>query len=107
MRHKVTWDFCTNSGVVKVYKSASNGKEQIIHLAKDGDFLRYYTLLGEENYTNSLMIVEDAKICFIPKESFLSSLFSNTPFFIRITNELSQEIGVMEFKLTDANKKSN
>jgi CRP/FNR family transcriptional regulator len=92
--------------VVKVYKIASNGKEQIIHLAKEGDFLRYSTLVGEENYTNLPMIVEDAKICFIPKESFLSTLFSNTPFFKRITNELSHEIGVMESKLTDANKKS-
>jgi len=53
--------------VVKVYKIASNGKEQIIHLAKEGDFLGYSALLGEENYTHSAMIVEDAKICFIPK----------------------------------------
>jgi len=98
--------FCVNSGVVKVYKIASNGKEQIIHLAKEGDFLGYSALLGEENYTNSAMIVEDAKICFIPKEAFLSTLFSNTPFFKRITKELSHEIGVMESKLTDANQKS-
>jgi len=98
--------FCINTGVVKVYKTASNGKEQIIHLAKAGDFLGYSALLGEENYTNSAMIVEDAKICFIPKESFLNTLFNNTPFFKRITKELSHEIGVMESKLTDANQKS-
>jgi CRP/FNR family transcriptional regulator len=98
--------FCINSGVVKVYKTASNGKEQIIHLAKEGDFLGYSALLGEENYASSSMIIEDAKICFIPKESFLSTLFNNTPFFKRITKALSHEIGVMEAKLTDANQKS-
>lgn len=98
--------FCINSGVVKVYKTASNGKEQIIHLAKSGDFLGYSALLGEENYSNSSMIIEDAKICFIPKESFLNTLFSNSSFFKRITKELSHEIGVMESKLTDANQKS-
>ena len=98
--------FCINGGVVKVYKTASNGKEQILHLAKKGDFLGYSALLGEENYTNSAMIVEDAKICFIPKESFLSTLFNNTPFFKRITKALSHEIGVMEEKLTDATQKS-
>ncbi len=98
--------FCINSGVVKVFKTASNGKEQILHLSQKGDFLGYSALLGEENYTNSAMIIEDAKICFIPKESFLGTLFNNTPFFKRITKALSNEIGVMEEKLTDATQKS-
>ncbi|MBN7815625.1 Crp/Fnr family transcriptional regulator [Algoriphagus pacificus] len=98
--------FCINSGVVKVYKTASNGKEQILHLAQKGDFLGYSALLGEENYSNSAMIVEDAKICFIPKEAFLNTLFNNTPFFKRITKALSHELGVMEEKLTDATQKS-
>lgn len=98
--------FCINGGVVKVYKTASNGKEQIIHLAQKGDFLGYAALLGEENYTNSAMIIEDAKICFIPRESFLNTLFTNSMFFKRITKALSHEIGVMEEKLTDATQKS-
>ena len=45
-------------------------------------------MLGEENYTNSAMIVEDAKICFIPKEAFLTTLFSNTPFFKKVNKVL-------------------
>ncbi|WP_297335567.1 Crp/Fnr family transcriptional regulator [Algoriphagus sp.] len=98
--------FCINAGVVKVYKIASNGKEQIVHLAQKGDFLGYAALLGEENYTNSAMIVEDAKICFIPKEAFLNTLLSNTQFFKRVTKQLSHELGVMEEKLTDATQKS-
>jgi CRP-like cAMP-binding protein len=98
--------FCINTGVVKVYKTASNGKEQIIHLAKAGDFLGYSSLLGEENYTSSAMIVEDAKICFIPKEVFLSTLTKNTEFFKRVTKAISHELGVMESKLTDATQKS-
>ena len=98
--------FCINAGVVKVYKTASNGKEQIVHLAQKGDFLGYAALLGEENYTNSAMIVEDAKICFIPKEAFLNTLLGNTQFFKRVTKQLSHELGVMEEKLTDATQKS-
>ncbi len=98
--------FCINSGVVKVYKTASNGKEQIIHLAQKGDFLGYAALLGEENYSNSSMIVEDAKICFVPREIFLSSLAGNSQFFRRVAKTLSHEIGVMEEKLTNATQKS-
>jgi CRP-like cAMP-binding protein len=98
--------FCINSGVVKVYKTSSNGKDQIIHLAQKGDFLGYAALLGEENYSNSAMIIEDAKICFVPKEAFMNSLLHNTQFFRRVAKALSHEIGVMEEKLTDATQKS-
>lgn len=98
--------FCVNAGVIKVYKTASNGKEQILYLAKQGDFLGYSALLGEENYTNSAMIIEDAKICFIPREAFLGSMMKNADFFKRITKQLSHELGVMEEKLTDASQKS-
>jgi CRP/FNR family transcriptional regulator len=98
--------FCITTGVVKVYKTASNGKEQIIHLAKRGDFVGYAALLGEENYTHSAMIIEDAKICFVPREVFLASLTNDVDFFQLITKQLSHELGVMEEKLTDASQKS-
>lgn len=98
--------FCVNAGVIKVYKTASNGKEQILYLAKEGDFLGYSALLGEENYTSSAMIIEDAKICFIPREAFLGSMMKNAEFFKRITKQICHELGVMEEKLTDASQKS-
>jgi len=98
--------FCINSGVIKVYKTASNGKEQILYLAKEGDFLGYSALLGEENYSSSARIIEDAKICFIPREAFLGSMMKNAEFFKRITKQLCHELGVMEEKLTDASQKS-
>ncbi len=98
--------FCVNAGVLKVYKTASNGKEQILYLAKKGDFLGYSALLGEENHSNSAMIIEDARICFVPREAFLNSMMKNAEFFKRITKQLCHELGVMEEKLTDASQKS-
>lgn len=98
--------FCVKTGVIKVYKTASNGKEQILYLAKEGDFLGYHALLGEENYSNSATVIKDAKICFIPKEAFLSSMVKNLDFFRRITKQLSHELGIMEEKLIDASQKS-
>jgi CRP/FNR family transcriptional regulator len=98
--------FCINDGVVKVFKTASNGKEQIIRLAKKGDFLGYASLLGEESYSNSATIVEDAKICFVPRESFLKVLAEDTEFHRRVTKALCRDLGIMEDKLTDATQKS-
>ena len=98
--------FCISDGVVKVYKTASNGKEQIIRLTKKGDFLGYASLLGEESYSNSATIVEDANICFVPKESFLKVLSDDTEFHRRVTKALCHDLGIMESKLTDATQKS-
>ncbi|PRY87970.1 Crp/Fnr family transcriptional regulator [Mongoliibacter ruber] len=98
--------FCINDGVVKVYKTASNGKEQIIRLAKKGDFLGYTAMLGEEAYTSSATIVEDAKICFVPKESFLKVLADDNAFQRKVTKAICNDLGIMEEKLTDATQKS-
>lgn len=98
--------FCVNSGVVKVFKSASNGKEQIIRLAKKGDFVGYTSLIGEEAYTTTATIVEDARICFVPKEIFLKILSEDNNFHKRLTQALCQDLGLMEEKLTDATQKS-
>ncbi|PSL05002.1 Crp/Fnr family transcriptional regulator [Cecembia rubra] len=98
--------FCISDGVVKVYKTASNGKEQIIRLAKKGDFLGYASLLGEEAYSNSATIVEDANICFVPREPFLKVLAEDTAFHRRVTKALCHDLGIMESKLTDATQKS-
>lgn len=98
--------FCISSGVVKVFKTASNGKEQIVRLAQRGEFLGYTSLIGEETYSNTASIVEDAKICFVPKEIFLKILTEDTRFHRRITKALCQDLGVMEEKLTDATQKT-
>lgn len=98
--------FCINAGIVKVFKSASNGKEQIIRLAQKGDFLGYSSMLGEEAYSNTASIVEDAEICFVPKDTFLKVLQEDNDFHRRLTKALCNDIGLMEEKLTDATQKT-
>ncbi len=98
--------FCVSAGIVKVFKTASNGKEQIIRLAQKGDFLGYSSMLGEEAYSNTATIVEDAKICFVPKETFLNVLIKDNNFHRRLTKALCNDLGVMEEQLTDATQKT-
>lgn len=98
--------FCVNSGIVKIFKTASNGKEQIIRLAKKGDFVGYTSLIGEDAYTTTATIVEDAQICFVPKETFLKVMSEDVEFHRRITQALCRDLGVMESKLTDATQKT-
>ena len=64
------------SGIVKIYKYGSDGKEQILRIAKKGDIVGYKSLLSDTNYNVSASILEDARLTYIPKEDFLD-LFKN------------------------------
>lgn len=98
--------FCINEGAIKVYKSTPNGKEQIIRLAKSGDFLGYRALLGEEHYAASATILEDAKVCFIPKESFMHLLSIDSNLYRKLMKSVCHELGIMEEKVTELSQKS-
>ncbi|MDH5475789.1 MAG: Crp/Fnr family transcriptional regulator [Cyclobacteriaceae bacterium] len=98
--------YCIKSGKVKIFKMGSQGKEQILRLANPGDFLGYRSLLGEELYAASGEVLEDAAICFIPKESFYKSLIDNKEFYKTMVKSLAHELGVVEEKLSDLSQKS-
>lgn len=98
--------FCINHGKVKVYKMGSNGKEQILFIAKPGDFLGYRSLLSEEFYGASGTVLEQAAICFIPKSDFLTILNRNPSFFQKLMKAVCHELGVMEDKLAQLAQKS-
>ena len=66
-----------NHGKVKLYKSHTYGKELITDLLKDGDFFGYTSLIEGCDYTESAQVLEDTEVMFIPKEDFLSLLYTN------------------------------
>jgi CRP-like cAMP-binding protein len=98
--------FCINSGKVKVYKISSEGKEQILKLAKPGDFLGYRALISEEFYNSSATVIEEGAMCYIPKSNFLDILQKNPAFFRKMAKRVAHELGLMEQKLVTIAQKS-
>lgn len=98
--------FCINYGNVKVHKTGSNGKEQILFIAKPGDFLGYRSLLSEEFYGATATVIDLAAICFIPKSDFVTVLNRNPQFFQKLVKAVCHELGVMEEKLAQLAQKS-
>jgi len=98
--------FCINSGKVKVYKISSEGKEQILKLAKPGDFLGYRALISEEFYNSSATVIEEGAMCYIPKSDFLEILQKNPAFFRRMAKRVASELGMMEQELFTIAQKS-
>lgn len=93
--------YCINSGKVKIYKLGSDGKEQIVRIAKPGDFLGYRSLLGHSRYPVSASALEDANICIVPK-SVITDLFkSNERFSQGLIEVLCSTIDESYGKMTD------
>ncbi len=56
--------YCVNSGILKIYKTGLDGKEQIIAFAQKGDITGYRSVLSNEPACTTAEVLEDASICF-------------------------------------------
>lgn len=72
--------YCLNSGKVKLFKMAPDGKEQILKIVAPGDFIGYGALLSATPYRVTAEVMEDAIICFIPKD-LITQLFKENARF--------------------------
>lgn len=70
--------FIINSGSMKVYKYSKDGKEQILYILKEGEFLGDLNLLKKDTFKFSATALEATNICIIHKNDF-DVLMNNNP----------------------------
>ena len=66
--------FAVASGLVKVYKVAPDGREQVLHLVGPGQTFAEASLFGDELYPASAEAVQASHLWLIPKQPFLRLL---------------------------------
>lgn len=98
--------YCMNSGKVKLVQTGEEGKEQIVRLAKEGDVLGYRALLSGDNYSVSAIAIEDASICFIPKETFLGVLDVEPTVSSQIMKRLADDLKRAQERITNFTQKT-
>jgi CRP-like cAMP-binding protein/CheY-like chemotaxis protein len=91
--------FFVIKGKVKTYKTNEDGREYIVGLHKDGDFIGYLNLLEEALYSDSAMVMEEAEVCVIPKQEFFALLFSNRDIAEKFIKMLSSDVLESEDRL--------
>jgi len=97
--------FCINTGKVKLSQAGFEGKEQIIRLAKDSDILGYRALISGEAYSATATVIEDSKICLIPKDVFYELVQHNSKMTSGIMKLLADELKDAEDKITNIAQK--
>jgi len=93
--------YCVNEGKIKLYRYASDGKEQMVRIAKPGDFLGYSTLLAEKKYPVTASALEDCVICLIPKQALMNVFKQNDRFSDSMIKMLSTNLDDSFGKMAD------
>lgn len=103
---RISGAYCVNRGIIKIFKTGIDGKEQIISFAKAGDIIGFRSVLSNELACTTAKVLEDATLCFVPAESLISLVKSNGSFSIQLMQLACRELGEANAYITDIAQKT-
>lgn len=103
---RISGFYCVNSGIIKIYKTGFDGKEQIIRFAKKGDIIAYRSVLSNELACTSAEVIEDCKVCFIPSDILISFIKTNPGYSLELLRLTCHELGEANSFITDIAQKN-
>ena len=104
--NRISGFYCINSGIIKVFKTGFDGKEQIIRFAKQGDIIAYRSVLSNELACTSAKVIEDCQVCFIPSEILISFIKTNPAYALELIKLACHELGEANSFITDIAQKT-
>jgi CRP-like cAMP-binding protein len=103
---RLTGFYCVTKGIVKIYKTGVDGKEQIIRFAKRGEIIAYRSLLSEESACTTAEVIEEAVLCHISYQTLLFLIQSNWQFSHHMLQIVCKELREANDYITDIAQKS-
>jgi CRP-like cAMP-binding protein len=104
--NRISGFFCIHGGIIKVFKTGFDGKEQIIRFAKKGDIIAYRSVLSNELACTSAKVIEDCQVCFIPSEILTSFIKTNPSYALELLKLACHELGEANSFITDIAQKT-
>jgi CRP-like cAMP-binding protein len=104
--NRISGFYCLNKGIIKVFKTGFDGKEQIIRFAKPGDIIAYRSVLSNESACTSAKVIEDCRVCFIPSEILIKLVKTNSSFAHELLKLACHELGEANSFITDIAQKT-
>lgn len=103
---RLTGFFCVTKGILKIYKTGIDGKEQIIRFVKKGDIIAFRSLLSQELACTTAKVIDDAVLCHIPYQTLLYLLQNNWKFSHWMIQILCRELREANDYITDIAQKT-
>jgi CRP-like cAMP-binding protein len=93
-------------GIIKIYKTGFDGKDQIIRFAKPGDIMGFRSTITGELACTTTKTIEDAEITYVPGEIVKSLVRSNGDFAMDLLQIACLELGEANDYITDIAQKT-
>lgn len=104
--NRINGFYCVVKGIVKVFKTGFDGKDQILMFAKPGDIIGFRSTITGELACTSSKVIEDASIFFVPGELVKSFVKSNGEFAMDLLELACNELGEANDYITDIAQKT-
>ncbi len=104
--HRINGFYCVQDGIIKIYKTGIDGKEQIIRFAKAGDIIGFRSVLSKELACTTAKVIEDSVLCFIPSENLFQLVKENSTFSMQLMQLTCRELGEANNFITDIAQKT-
>ena len=88
--------YVINHGKIKIFKYTKEGKEQILYILSDGDFLGDLSLLKKDEFKFNAEALEDISLCQLTKDDFDDIVMKNPEIALKILEVLYERIYKLE-----------
>lgn len=88
--------FIINSGSIKIFKYTKEGKEQILYILKEGDFLGDLNLLKKDTFKFNAVALENTNLCIIHKDDFDNIIKTNPEISLKVLEYAHDRISTLE-----------
>lgn len=103
---RINGTYIVIKGIVKIYKTGFDGKEQIIRFAKKGDLIGFRSVISNELACTTSKIIEEAVLCYIPGDELTRLIKGNPEFAMALMKLTCKELGESNKFLTDIAQKT-
>ncbi|HAN79572.1 MAG TPA: Crp/Fnr family transcriptional regulator [Bacteroidales bacterium] len=104
--NRINGFYCVSSGVIKLYKTGIDGKEQIIRFAQKNDIFGYRSVLSGEMACTTAKVITDATLCYISSNHLFKLVKTNPNFSIELMQLACRELGEANKFILDIAQKS-
>ncbi len=97
--------FLVKNGVIKIFKSLQDGRQQILRLCGLGDVLGLDAIFSKQYFTTAKAVTK-SMVCRIPKSDFLDVLYRNHKLSIKLLQTTSEELAFSQNQIFNLGTKT-
>jgi len=97
--------YIVNTGRVKIFTYSRDGKEQILYILNEGDFVGELSLLKMTSLEFNAAALEDTSLCTVSKQHFDAIIKNNPEITLKILESLHDRLIKLEMLVQSLNTK--